>query len=69
MFYFIILLFKILSKYFFGMEQRTQIKKLKTQESVIAVIEPKSITSCIQCSVYSLQPCVLVNWKNTLITV
>ncbi|CAI6355544.1 unnamed protein product [Macrosiphum euphorbiae] len=33
-----------------------------------SVIEPKSITSCIRCSVYSLQLCVLVGLKNAPIT-
>eukprot|EP00102_Acyrthosiphon_pisum_P020119 XP_016657329.1 PREDICTED: uncharacterized protein LOC107882845 [Acyrthosiphon pisum] len=48
---------------------RVQIKKLKTfKESVIAAIEPKSITSCIRCSVHSLQLCVLVGLKNAPIT-
>ncbi|KAF0718472.1 Uncharacterized protein FWK35_00024860 [Aphis craccivora] len=38
------------------------------QDSVIAAIEPKSITSCIRCSVHSLQLCVLVGLKNAPIT-
>lgn len=67
MFYFIILLIKMLSKYFLATES-TNKEVEDFQESVIAAIEPKSITSCIRCSVHSLQLCVLVGLKNAPIT-
>ncbi|CAI6363018.1 unnamed protein product [Macrosiphum euphorbiae] len=38
------------------------------QEIVINALEPKSITPCIQCSVHSLQLCVLSGLKNAPIT-
>jgi len=57
----------MLSKYFLATENTNE-EVEDFQESVIAAIEPKSITSCIRCSVHSLQLCVLVGLKNAPIT-
>lgn len=38
------------------------------QEIIVAAMEPKSITSCIRCSVHSLQLCVLGGIKSAAIS-
>ena len=57
----------MLSKYFLTTDN-TNKEVEDFQESVIAAIELKSITSCTLCSVHSLQLCVLVGLKNAPIT-
>lgn len=38
------------------------------QEIIVAAMEPKSITSCIRCSVHTLQLCVLGGIKSAAIS-